>query len=444
MSDITIPSKVPFVTLEKAQKIAKVFPTPFHLYDEAGIRATASAVRDAFAWNPGYREFYAVKACPNPAILQILRDYGCGCDCSSLSELLMAQACGFRGDQIMFSSNDTPDEEFILADKLSAIINLDDVTHIERIKRLLPHTPETISCRYNPGGIFKLGNGVMGSPGEAKYGMTREQIFDAFAELKSLGVKNFGLHAFLASNTLGDDYYAANARVLFELAVSLQQKLGCHISFINLSGGVGIPYRPDEQPNNIYTIGHEVQRAYSEILVAHGLENVAIYTEMGRFMTGPHGCLVTKAINHKDIYRRYIGVDACAADLMRPAMYGAYHHITVLGKENIPATEVYDITGSLCENNDKFAVDRKLPPIDIGDYLVIHDTGAHGRAMGYNYNGKLRCGEVLLRLNGDFTIIRRKETVHDLFATLDACPEIRYLLSSSWEFDNHELHSFLR
>lgn len=425
--------KIPFVTHEQVEEIVKFFPTPFHLYDEAGICATAKSVNEAFAWNPGFHEFFAVKACPTPHILKLLKGYGCGCDCSSLSELILAKACGFSGNKIMFSSNDTPDEEFILANELGAIINLDDITHIERIKHLLPCIPETMSCRFNPGGIFRLSNGIMDNPGEAKYGMTQEQIFAAFAELKSLGTKHFGLHAFLASNTLGDEYYAENARILFDLAVNLQQKLGCHISFINLSGGVGIPYRPTEEPNNIYVIGHEVQRAYSEILVAHGLEDIAIYTEMGRFMTGPHGCLVTKVINRKDTHKHYIGVDACAADLMRPAMYGAYHHITALGKENAPTTETYDVTGSLCENNDKFAVDRKLPPIDIGDYLVIHDTGAHGRAMGYNYNGKLRCGELILHSTGTTSIIRRRETIRDYFATLNICPDIERLFSPSWE-----------
>lgn len=418
--------KIPFVSKEIVEKIVKIFPTPFHLYDEAGIRQTANSVNRAFAWNPGFREYFAVKACPNPAILKILKEYGCGCDCSSYSELLLADICGFEGDQIMFSSNNTPDEEYRLALELGATINLDDISHIDQLQRIADDNfPKRISCRFNPGGTFQLSNGIMDNPGEAKYGMTESQIFQAFARLQKLGVKEFGLHAFLASNTLGEDYYAENARILFDLAVRLHEKLGCKISFINLSGGVGIPYRPDQEPNNIYTIGNKVRETYADILVSHDLGNVQIYTEMGRFMTGPHGCLVTKAIHHKATHKSYIGVDACAADLMRPAMYGAYHHITVLGKESWPHTETYDVVGSLCENNDKFAIDRQLPLIEEGNYLVIHDTGAHGRAMGYNYNGKLRCGEVLLKPDGNFEIIRREETSRDYFATLDIYPEIR-------------------
>lgn len=437
--------KVPFVSKSTIEKIAETFPTPFHLYNEEGIRHTAHAVNQAFAWNPGFQEFYAVKACPNPAILKILQEYGCGCDCSSLSELLLAEACGFKGNQIMFSSNDTPSEEYALTYRLGATINLDDITHIDQLSQVTNgHFPKRISCRFNPGGVFQLSNGIMDNPGEAKYGMTEEQIFDAFARLQKAGVEEFGLHAFLASNTISDDYYAENARILFELAVQLHQKLHCRISFINLSGGVGIPYHPDQEPNDIYTIASKVQSAYERILTANGLGHVAIYTEMGRFMTGPHGCLVTQAIHRKNTHKQYIGVDACAADLMRPAMYGAYHHITVLGKENAPTTEIYDITGSLCENNDKFAIDRPLPHIDYGDYLVIHDTGAHGRAMGYNYNGKLRCGEVLLHPDDTFSIIRQKETIHDLFATLaSCCPEAHYLLSEKWQHDHPELKQFM-
>lgn len=428
--------KKPFVTKEKVKEIAQAFPTPFHLYDEAGIRQTVDQVNSAFKWwNTGYREYYAVKACPNDKILKLLKELGCGCDCSSMTELYLAHACGFRGDQIMFSSNDTPDDEYITAAKLGAIINLDDITHIDQLKKLLDHFPSTMSCRYNPGGVFEMSNGIMDNPGEAKYGMTEEQIFDAFAQLQELGVRHFGLHAFLASNTLGDDYYAENARILFELAVKLHEKLHCHIDFINLSGGVGIPYRPEQEPNDIANIGRKVQKRYVEIFKPHKMEGIKIYTEMGRFITGPHGCLVTKVIHEKHTHKHYLGVDACAADLMRPAMYGAYHHITVLGKEDQPCDHTYDVTGSLCENNDKFAVDRQLPEIEIGDYLVIHDTGAHGRAMGYNYNGKLRSGEVLLCQDGGFQIIRRKETPADLFATLS--PHLAETMASNPEIYPH-------
>lgn len=418
-------SKTPFVDLSTVEKIAKDFPTPFHLYNAAGIERTVESVNRAFSWNSGFKEYYAVKACPNPAILRLLRAQGCGCDCSSLAELYLAHACGFRGTEIMFSSNDTPDEEYVYANQIGAIINLDDITHIDQLERILPEMPKRISCRYNPGGTFNLNNDIMGEPGEAKYGMTKAQIFEAFARLQKLGVEEFGLHAFLASNTLGEDYYPANARVLFELAKDLQEKLHCHIGFINLSGGVGIPYHPNQKANDIYIIGVRVREVYHKIFGDD--DHIKICSEMGRFITGPHGCLVTKAIHTKHTHKEYIGVDASAADLMRPAMYGAYHHITVLGKENAPADHTYDVTGSLCENNDKFAVNRQLPAIDIGDYLVIHDTGAHGRAMGYNYNGKLRCGEVLLHTDGTYEIIRQKETLADYFATLSEDHAIRVI-----------------
>lgn len=423
-------SKNPFVTKGTIDKIVQTFPTPFHIYDESGICETVRSVYDAFDWNNGFTEYFAVKALPNPFILNLLHEYGCGVDCSSLTELQMAAACGFEGEEIMFSSNDTPLEEFIYAYELGAIINLDDITHIDRLKFALSgRLPGCISCRFNPGGVFQMSNGIMDNPGDAKYGMTEEQIFAAFARLKREGVQKFGLHAFLASNTLGEDYYAEIARILFNLAVRLQRDLGCEIKFINLSGGVGIPYKPDQKPNDIHLIGEKVQKVYEEIMTPAGMGNVDIYTEMGRFITGPHGHLITKVINEKDTYKHYIGTDSSATDLIRPAMYGAYHHITVLGKENWEADHLYDVTGFLCENNDKFAVDRKLPRIDIGDYLAIHDTGAHGRAMGYNYNGRLRCGEVLLHGDGSFTIIRRKETPGDYFATLDVCPEIQQMFT---------------
>ena len=415
--------KTPFVTLPQVQDIVKTYPTPFYLYDETGIRNCARRLRAAFSWNPGFREYFAGKATPNPQILKILQEEGCGTDCSSLTELMMSDRCGFSGSDIMFSSNDTPAEEFQLAAKLGATINLDDLTHVDFLQSTLGFIPETISCRYNPGGVFQLGESkegfqVMDNPGEAKYGMTRTQLTEAFTKLKALGAKRFGIHAFLASNTISNEYYPALARILFQTAVELQQETGCHIAFINLSGGIGIPYRPEQPENDIAVIGEGVRKAYEEILVPAGMGDVSIFTELGRFLLGPYGCLVTKAVHEKHTYKEYIGVDACAANLMRPAMYGAYHHITVLGKENAPCDHTYDVTGSLCENNDKFAIDRQLPKIDGGDYLVIHDTGAHGFAMGYQYNGKLRSAELLLQTDGTVRLIRRAETPDDYFAAL--------------------------
>lgn len=414
--------KQPFVTKEKLDEIIASIPTPFHLYDEKGIRENAKALREAFAWNKGFREFYAVKACPNPFVINILREYGSGCDCSSLTELMLSKAMGCQPGDIMFSSNATPAEEYAYAEKLGAIINLDDITHIDFLEKTIGYIPETISCRYNPGGLFKISNSIMDNPGDAKYGMTTEQIFEAFRILKAKGAKKFGIHAFLASNTVTNEYYPTLAKILFEVAVKLEQETGADIQFINLSGGIGIPYKPDQEPNDIRAIGAGVKKVYEEVLVPAGMGDVAIYTELGRFMTGPYGCLVTRAIHAKHTYKEYIGCDACAVNLMRPAMYGAYHHITVMGKENEPCDHKYDITGSLCENNDKFAIDRMLPKIDIGDLLVIHDTGAHGFAMGYNYNGKLRSAEVLLKEDGSFELIRRAETPKDYFATLDCFP----------------------
>ena len=413
--------KKAFLTLEQAREIAKTYPTPFHIYDERGIRENAARVTEAFSWNKGFREYFAVKATPNPFLLKILQEYGCGVDCSSETELMMSDACGFSGEQIMFSSNDTPAGEFALAAKLGGIINLDDITHISSVEEELGQLPETMSCRYNPGGMFELSNGIMDNPGDSKYGMTPEQITEAFRILKAKGVKRFGLHAFLASNTTTNEYYPKLAGVLFREAVRLKEETGAEIAFINLSGGVGVPYRPEQSANDILEIGREVKRVYEEILVPAGLGNVAIYAEMGRFMLAPYGALVTKAIHEKHIYKEYIGVDACAVNLMRPAMYGAYHHITVLGKEDAPLDHVYDVTGSLCENNDKFAIGRELPEIEMGDYLYIHDTGAHGFSMGYNYNGKLRSAELLLREDGSVQLIRRAETPKDYFATFDFC-----------------------
>ena len=409
--------KETFVTKEQLDKIIETYPTPFHLYDEKGIRRNAEALKNAFSWNPGFKEYFAVKATPNPFLIDILREYGCGCDCSSYTELMLADAIGAKGADIMFSSNDTPAEDFILAEKLHAIINLDDITHIDFLEKAIGYIPETISCRYNPGGLFKISNDIMDNPGDAKYGMTTEQMSDAFRILKEKGAKEFGIHAFLASNTVTNEYYPMLAKVLFEEAV--KEETGAEIAFINLSGGIGIPYTPDQEPNDIFAIGDGVRRVYEEVLVPAGMGDVEIYTELGRYMMGPYGCLVTKAIHEKHTHKEYIGVDACAVNLMRPAMYGAYHHITVMGKENQPCDHKYDITGSLCENNDKFAIDRMLPKIDIGDILVIHDTGAHGFSMGYNYNGKLKSAEILLQENGEAKLIRRAETPADYFATFD-------------------------
>ena len=416
--------KKTFVTKAQLEDIAKQYPTPFHLYDAKGMRANARRVNAAFSWNPGFKEYFAVKATPTPALLKILRDEGCGADCSSLTELMMAERCGFRGHEIMFSSNNTLAEEFQLADKLGAIINLDDLTHVDFLEASLGgRVPETVLCRYNPGGVFTLGESkegfqVMDTPGDAKYGMTREQLAEAFRKLKAKGVRHFGIHAFLASNTISNEYYPALAGILFQLAVELQRETGCHIRYINLSGGIGIPYRPEQTENDIAVIGAGVRQKFEEILVPAGMGDVELCSELGRFMMGPYGCLVTRAIHEKHIYKEYIGVDACAADLMRPAIYGAYHHITVMGKEDAPCDHQYDVTGSLCENCDKFAVDRMLPKIDMGDLLVIHDTGAHGHAMGYNYNGKLRSAELLLREDGSVALMRRAETPEDYFATV--------------------------
>ena len=410
--------KKPFVTKEQVEEIVKKYPTPFHIYDEKGIRENARKVKEAFAWNPGFREYFAVKATPNPFLINILREYGCGTDCSSKTELMLSKAIGCKGEEIMFSSNDTPPEEFVYANKLGAIINLDDFTHIDVIDKLIG-IPETISCRFNPGGLFSIANSIMDNPGDAKYGFTKEQLIEGFKILKAKGAKNFGIHSFLASNTVTNVYYPSLAKILFELAVEIKNKTGCHIKFINLSGGVGIPYKPDGTPNDILAIGEGVHKVYDEVLVPNGMGDVAIYTEMGRFMMGPYGGLVTRVGNMKHTYKEYIGTDACAVNLMRPAMYGAYHHITVLGKENEPCDHKYDVTGSLCENNDKFAIDRMLPKIEIGDYLFIHDTGAHGFSMGYNYNGKLRSAELLLKENGEVQMIRRAETPEDYFRTFD-------------------------
>ena len=412
--------KKPFITKQQAVDIIKQYPTPFHIYDEKGIRENARNLNKAFSWNKGYKEYFAVKATPNPYILKILKEEGCGVDCSSLTELMMSECCGFKGSDIMFSSNVTPEEDMKKAFELGAYINLDDFTHIEFLENLCG-IPENICCRYNPGGDFAISSQIMDTPGDAKYGFTKDQLFEGFKILKEKGAKNFGIHAFLASNTVTNEYYPKLARILFELAVELHQKLDVHIKFINLSGGVGIAYEPDKPQNDIMAIGEGVHKAFDEVLVPAGMGDVAIFTELGRFMLAPYGHLITTVTHFKHIYKEYVGVDACACNLMRPAMYGSYHHITVLGKENAPCDHKYDVTGGLCENNDKFAIDRMLPEIEKGDLICIHDTGAHGFSMGYNYNGKLRSAEILLQEDGSFKMIRRAETPADYFATFDFC-----------------------
>lgn len=410
--------KKPFVTKEKIEEIVKTYPTPFHIYDEKGIRENARRLKKAFAWNKGFKEYFAVKATPNPYILKILKEEGCGVDCSSLTELMLSDIVGFKKDEIMFSSNVTPKADYELASKLDAYINFDDITHIDYYKNIAPFK-ETMSLRYNPGGDFTLNNEIMDTPKDAKYGMTKPQMKEAIKKLMAYGVKHFGIHAFLASNTKDNGYYPKLASILFKLARELKEELSCDIAFINLSGGVGVDYKLEEPKNDIDIIGEGVRKAYEEILTPAGMDNVKVFTELGRFMLAPYGHLVAKVIHEKHIWKEYIGLDACAVNLMRPAMYGAYHHITVLGKEGLPLDHRYDVTGGLCENNDKFAIDRMLPKIDIGDYLVIHDTGAHGFAMGYNYNGKLKSAELLLKEDGSVKLIRRAETPSDYFATLD-------------------------
>ena len=412
--------KIPFVTKEQLENIASQYPTPFYIYDEAGIRKTARLVNQAFSWNKGFKEYFAVKATPNPTLLKILREEGCGADCSSYTELLMSDAVGFKESEIMFSSNATPAEDFQLARKLNVTINLDDITHIDFLEQVAD-IPETISCRYNPGGQFAIANNIMDNPGDAKYGLTRPQMTEAYKKLLAKGVKHFGMHAFLASNTVTNDYYPELARILFQVAVELKEETGAHIEFINLSGGIGIAYKPDQPENDILAIGEGVRKAYEEILVPAGMGDVKIFTELGRYMLAPHGALVARAIHEKHTHKEYIGLDACAANLMRPAIYGSYHHITVMGKEDAPCDHKYDVTGGLCENNDKFAIDRMLPEIEKGDLIFIHDAGAHGFAMGYNYNGKLRSAEILLQEDGSTKMIRRAETPADYFATFDCC-----------------------
>ena len=410
--------KTAFLTLDKAMEITAQIPTPFHIYDEAGIRANARALKKAFSWNKGFREFFAVKATPNPYIIRILNEEGCGCDCATYTELLLAEAVGITGHDVMFSSNVTPRKDMQKAREMGAYINLDDATHVDFLAALGP-VPETVCLRYNPGGSFSLGNTIMDMPRDAKYGMTEDQMAGAINRLMKLGTKHFGIHAFLASNTTTNEYYPELAGQLFRLAVRLRNATGADFRFINLSGGIGVDYRPEQPCCNIQTIGDGVRTRYEQIMTPAGMGDVAIFTELGRFMLAPYGHLVSTVLHQKHIYREYVGLDACAADLMRPAMYGAYHHITVLGKEDAILDHVYDVIGGLCENNDKFAIERSLPQINVGDIVVIHDTGAHGYSMGYNYNGKLRSAEVLLKEDGSFQLIRRAETPMDYFATLD-------------------------
>ncbi|HEL2356590.1 TPA: diaminopimelate decarboxylase [Streptococcus suis] len=407
-------TKTPFVSKEVLETITEQFPTPFHLYDEKGIREKARALNAAFSWNKGFKEYFAVKATPTPAILKILQEEGCGVDCATDVEVLMSEKLGFK--DIMFTSNDTQAQEFVYARKVGATINLDAYEHIEFLKNVAG-IPETVCLRYNPGGVFSLGTDIMDHPEESKFGMTKEQLMKGYKELKELGVKEFGIHAFLASNTVTNDYYPVLARQLFELALEIREETGVTLDFINLSGGIGVNYRPEQEPNDIAVIGEGVRKVYEEILTPAGMGHIKIFTELGRFMLAPHGHLITKVLHRKETYRTYIGVDASAANLMRPAFYGAYHHITNITRPNAPI-EVVDVAGSLCENNDKFAVNRELPRAEVGDTLVIHDSGAHGFSMGYNYNGRLRSSEILLQEDGTARMIRRAETPEDYFATI--------------------------
>ena len=433
--------KTPFVTKAQLEALAEHYPTPFHLYDEAGMRATADALLEAFSWNPGFREYFAVKANPNPAVMQVLADRGRGFDCATLSELMLAEAVGVRGHDIMFSSNDTPARDFRRATRLGAFLNLDSLDMIEYYERTVGALPDVVCLRVNPGGDFVGTNTIFDTPEESKFGMMPSQLGEACRLLGARGVQAIGLHALLSGNTHGNTYYPTLARLLFEEAVRLNRETGMRIAFVNLSGGIGIPYAPEDEPCDIRVIGEGVRAAFEEILVPAGLGDVAIYTELGRYMAGPHGCLVTRCLHLKHTYHDYVGLDACAADLIRPAMYGAYHHVSVIGQEGgpdktlAPATHTYDVVGGLCENNDRFAIGRKLPEVAVGDLLVIHDTGAHGRSMGYNYNGRLRSAEVLLHADGTHELIRRAETPADYFATLDGTPYAKRLNDAMDEQD---------
>jgi diaminopimelate decarboxylase len=413
MADKTLP-----FSQEKLDEILAAYPTPFHLYDERGMRENARRLKKAFGWVSDFREYFAVKACPNPYIMRIMQDEGFGADCSSLSELILSQRVGIRGEMIMFTSNDTPANEFLKARELGGVINLDDITHIPFLERHA-RLPEIVCCRYNPGPLRGGGNAIIGKPEEAKYGFTRDQLFEGYRILRDKGVKRFGLHTMIVSNELNVAYHVETARMLFDLAGELSEELGIRFEFVNLGGGLGIPYRPEQEAIDYEVLSKGIREAYDEKIRPKGLAPLSIRMESGRAMTGPYGCLVSRVLHLKDTYKRYVGLDASMANLMRPALYGAYHHITVVGKEDRPRDRVYDVTGSLCENNDKFAVDRPLPEVEVGDVVVIHDAGAHGWAMGFNYNGMLRSAELLLREDGSVKLIRRAETVDDYFATLD-------------------------
>ncbi|MFA7172106.1 MAG: diaminopimelate decarboxylase [Kiritimatiellia bacterium] len=407
---------LPF-TLEEITAIAEKYPTPFHIYDERGIRENARRLLAAFAWNPGFKEYFAVKACPNPRLMQIVKEEGFGMDCSSLPELILSEKIGVTGESIMFTSNNTPESEFVKARELGAVINLDDITHIDYLDKCAG-IPELVCLRYNPGSL-KDGNAIIGNPKEAKYGFTLSQLFEGYAKLKQLGVKRFGLHTMVASNELNPNYFIETAEILFDLAMEINTKLGVIFEFINLGGGIGIPYKPEDLPVDLEFVGEGIRKAYQARLIKKGHPELKIYLECGRMVTGPYGYLVSKVLHVKETYKSYIGLDACMANLMRPALYGAYHHITIPVRTGQPGARVFDVTGSLCENNDKFAVNRKLPDAAPGDLVVIHDTGAHGHAMGFQYNGKLRSAELLLREDRSVELIRRAETIEDYFATLD-------------------------
>lgn len=413
---MTTSKTIPF-TDDQICEIAKHYPTPFYLYDEHGIRESARSLNKAFSWCPGFKEYFAVKATPNPYIIQICREEGLGADCSSLPELMLSERVGLRGEDIMFTSNNTLAKEYQAAMDLGAVINLDDITHIDYLKESVG-LPELICFRYNPGSA-REGNVIIGKPEEAKYGFTESQLFEGYQRLKGLGMKRFGLHTMVASNELDGSFFVETARMVFDLAVRIQDKVGVRMEFVNLGGGIGIPYRPEQQPVDLSAVGEGVRKLYEDMIVPAGLDPLKVLMENGRMITGPHGFLVTTAVHHKHIYRDYVGVDACMSNLMRPGMYGAYHHITVLGKQGLPHDHVVDVVGSLCENNDKFAINRPMPAVERGDLLVIHDAGAHGHAMGFQYNGKLRSAELLVREDGSVKQIRRAETVEDYFATLD-------------------------
>ena len=408
--------QLPF-SKQQIEKIIEQYPTPFHIYDEKGIREYARKFIKAFSWNPGFKEFYAIKSAPNPYLMKIMRQEGFGIDCSSIAELVLAEKLGMKGDEIMFTSNDTPAYEYKKAVDLGAIINLDDISHIEYLEKNVG-LPNLVCFRYNPGAL-KEGNTIIGHPEEAKYGFTREQLFEGYQMLVEKGVTRFGLHTMVASNELDAAYFVETAQILFDLIVEIKQRVGIDIEFANLGGGIGIPYKPTDQPVDLEFMSQGIQKLYKEKIEGNGLKPLKIYFESGRAMTGPYGFLVSQVLHIKKTYKQYAGLDSCMANLMRPALYGSYHHITILGKEYEPQTEVYDVTGSLCENNDKFAINRKLPKVESGDIVVIHDTGAHGHAMGFNYNGKLRSAELLLRENGEVKLIRRAETLNDYFATLN-------------------------